>query len=188
MVGREVQRIEIELLAFHLGAFGQLPAHRHEGIRDVLSQDRDRVPRSDCVTGRRKRDIDGLGHQNFLIAPGAQDSQPFIEKGLRLGPGQVDPLAGLGTVAFGQRGQRLPGQGQRSAIAEVLGFGAGKGIEIACRSETLASRGHGGSQRVWGQSLSGPRVLGRRGRETLDGLLTHAARLSLAGEDFAARV
>ena len=72
MIGREVQRVEVELLGLDLGAFGQLPAHRDERVGDMLGQDRDRVPGADRLTGRRQRDVDALGDEHGGVALGAQ--------------------------------------------------------------------------------------------------------------------
>ena len=83
VVWREVQRIEVELLALHLRPLGQLPAHRDEGVGDVLGQDGDRVARTERLAGRRQGDVDGLGHQNGRVALGAQRRQPLVVVGLR---------------------------------------------------------------------------------------------------------
>ena len=47
MVGREVERVEVELLGLDLGSLGQLPPHRDEDVGDVVGQDRDGVPGAD---------------------------------------------------------------------------------------------------------------------------------------------
>ena len=140
------------------------------------------MPGTEGLAGRRQRDVDGLGHQYFFVALGTQDRQSLIEKLLGFGTDQVHPFAGIGTVIFGQPGQRLAGQCQRSAIAEMLGLGAGQRIEIGGGFEGVAGRINGGGQRIWRNWVV----------ETFDGLLTHGARFSLADLeadlDFPARV
>ena len=86
---------------------------------------------------RGQGDVDGLGHQHCGVALGAQHRQPLVVGGLGLGPRDVDPLAGVGAFVFGQAGQRLAGQRQRCTVAEVLGLGAGQGVEVTGRCEGL---------------------------------------------------
>ena len=102
MVGREVQRVEVELLGLDLGSLGELPAHRDEGVGDVLGQDRDRVAGADRLAGRGQRHVDALGDQHCGIALGAQDRQPLVVGPLRLGARHVDPLARVGALGLGQ--------------------------------------------------------------------------------------
>ena len=78
MVGREVQRVEVELFGLDLGPLGQLPAHRDEGVGDVLGQDRDRVPGAEGLARRRQGDIDAFGDQHRRIALGAQRGQALV--------------------------------------------------------------------------------------------------------------
>jgi hypothetical protein len=54
MVGREVQRVEVELLGLDLGSLCELPAHRDERVGDVLGQDGDRMPGADRLASRRE--------------------------------------------------------------------------------------------------------------------------------------
>ena len=110
VIGREVQRVEVELLGLDLGPFGQFPAHRDEGVGDVLGQDRDRVPGADRLAGRGQRHVDALGDQHRGVAFGAQRGEALVVGPLGLGAGDVDPLACVGAVGLGQRSQRLTGQ------------------------------------------------------------------------------
>ena len=140
MVGREVQRVEVELLGLDLGPLGQFPAHRDERVGDVLGQDRDRVPRTGRLAGRRQRHVDALGDQHRRVALGAQHRQPFVVGALGLGAGDVDPLAGVGAVGLGQGAQRLARQRDRRPVAEVLGLGAGQRVEVGRRVEGVPGR------------------------------------------------
>ena len=160
MVGREVQRVEVELLGLDLGSFGQLPAHRDERVGDVLGQDGDRVAGADGLPGRRQRHVDALGDQHCGVALGAQHGEPLVVGLLRLGARDVDPLARVGAVGLGQRPQRLAGQRDRRAVAEVLGLGAGQRVEVAGQVEGVAGRADGFGQRFVGQ---------------VDGLISHPA-------------
>ena len=125
------------------------------------------MPRPEGLPGRGQGDVDGLGHQYGRVALGTQRRQSLVVAALRLAPGVVDPLAGVGPVVLGQRGQRLAGQRQRCAVAEVLGLGVGQRVEVGGRGEGMPGRA----------DCRGQRVL----REQIGGLLTHAARFSLAG-------
>ena len=137
MVGREVERVEVELLGLDLGSLGQLPAHRDEGVGDVLGEDRDRVPRADRLTGRRQRHVDALGDQHRGVALGPQHLQSLVVAALRLGADDVDPLARVGSIGLRQRSQRLPCQRERRAVAQVLGLGARQGVEVAGQIEGM---------------------------------------------------
>ena len=164
MVRRKVQRVEVELLAFHLGPLGQFPAHRDEGVGDVLGQDRDGVTRPDGLTRRWQGHVDGLGDQYRRIPLGAQHRESVVEGGLGLGAGDIDPLAGVGPVLAGQRAHRLPGQRQRRPIPEMFGFGPGQACKIRGGGECGTGRGDG---------------VGQRGlRQQIGRWLTHATELS----------
>ena len=152
MVGREVQGVEVELLGLDLGALGQFPAHRHEGVGDVLGQDGDRVPRPGGLAGRRQRHVDALGHQDGGVALGAQHRQPLVEEPLRLAARDVDALAGVGAVVLGQCGERLAGQRQRRAVAEVLCLGPGEIVEAAGQVERAPGRTDRFGQRLLGDA------------------------------------
>ncbi len=105
-----------------------------------------------------------FGDQHRGVAFGAQDREPFVVAPLGFGPRGVDPLAGVGALVLGDAAQRLARQGQRCAVAEVLGLEARQCVEIAGAREGLP----GGADR-FGQGF----------RRQVDGLITHAATLSL---------
>lgn len=110
MVRREVESVEVELLGLDLGPLGELPAHRHERVRDVLGQDRDRVTGADGLPGRRQCHVDALGDQHGGVALGAQHRKPLVIGLLRLGARDVDPLARVGSIGLRQGPQRLARQ------------------------------------------------------------------------------
>ena len=149
VVGWEVERVEVELLGLDLGTFGQLPAHRDEGVGDVFGQDRDRVPGADRLTGRRQRDVDALGDEHGGVALGPQHRESLVVRALRLGARDVDPLARVGAVGLGQRTQRLTGQRNRRAVAEVLGLGARQFVQIGGQVEGMLGRADGFGQRFF---------------------------------------
>ena len=163
MVRREVQRVEVELLGLDLGPLGQLPAHRDEGVGDVLGQDGDRVAGADRLTRRRQRHVDALGHQHGGVALGPQRGEPLVVAPLRLGARDVDPLARVGTVGLGQRAERLAGQRDRRTVAEVLGLGAGQRVEVAGQIERMPGRADDLGQRFLRQIyglISHPAIIG----------------------------
>ena len=147
VVGREVQRVEVELLGLDLGPLGQLPAHRDEGVGDVLGQDGDRMPGADRLPGRRQGDVDALGDEHRGVALGPQRGQPLVVAALRLGARDVDPLARVRAVGLGQRTQRLAGQRDRRAVAEMLGLGAGQRVQVGGQVEGMPGRADGFGQR-----------------------------------------
>ena len=166
MVGREVQRVEVELLALHLRALGQLPTHRDEGVRHVLGQDGDRVAGPQRRPGGRQGDVDGLGHQDRRVPLGAQHRQPVVIGRLRRAAGHIDPLAGIGALISGQSAQGLTGQRDRRAIPQILGLGPGQRLKVAGCPERPARGVDGGGQGVL--------------RQQIEWCLTHAATLSFA--------
>ena len=54
----EVQRIKIEPLVLNLRAFGDIPAHRHEEVRDLFHEGLQGVTRTRRTTRGRQRHID----------------------------------------------------------------------------------------------------------------------------------
>ena len=117
------------------------------------------------LAGRGQGDVDGLGHQHRRVAFGAQYRQTLVVAALGVAAGDVDQLAGLGAVLLGQAGQRLAGQRQRRAVTEVLGLGAGQGVQVGGQLEGVPGRADG---------------LGQRFLRQVDGLVTHAARRSFS--------
>ncbi len=171
MIGREVQCIEVELLGLDLGAFGELPAHRDEGVGDVLGQDGDRVPGAEGLTGGRQRDVDPLGDQHCGVALGPQGRQPLVVGVLDLGACDVDPFARIGAVGLRQRAQRLTGQRDRRPVAEMLGLGASQPVQIDRRTERMPSGADRFGQRFFRQVqglISHPAIIG-------DGLIEASA-------------
>ena len=164
MVGREVERVEVELLGLDLRPLGQFPSHRDEGIGDVLGQDRDRVPGAGRLPSRRQRDVDAFGDQHRRVALGAQRRQPFVVAALGLAACGVDALAGVGALVLGQRAQRLSRQRHRRAVAEVFGLDARQRVQVVGKCDGL---------------LGGVDRLGQCFRRQVDGLIAHAAALSL---------
>ena len=102
MVGREVQRVEVELLGLDLGPLGQLPPHRDEGVGDVLGQHGDRVAGADRLTCRRQRHVDALGDEHCGVALGPQRAEALVVAALRLRAGDVHPPPGVRPVRLRQ--------------------------------------------------------------------------------------
>ena len=68
VIRQEVQCVEVEVLCFHLWALGDFPAHAHEDVCDLLVEDRDRVQRTNLLTGGWNGDIHALQLENLSIA------------------------------------------------------------------------------------------------------------------------
>jgi hypothetical protein len=83
---------------------------------------------------------------------------------LRIAARTVHEPAGVGALSLGHGGQRLAGQRQWRAITKVLGLGACQRVEIGRVRERLPGCVDRGGQRLHRQ---------------VDGLVTHAATLSL---------
>lgn len=115
----------------------------------------------------RQGDVDTFGDQHSGVALGPQRRQSFVVAALDLAAGDVDALADVGPVILGHAGQRLSRKRQRRAVAEVLGLGARQLVEIVGKHDRLA----GGVDGL-GQCF-------RRQHRQIDGLITHAATLSL---------
>lgn len=85
--------------------------------------------RAPAGTSRGQCDIDTFGHQHGRVALGTQRRQPFVVAALSGIAGGVDALTGLGSLFFGQHGQRLPRQRQRRAVAEMLRLDARQDVQ-----------------------------------------------------------
>ena len=164
MIRRKVQRVEVELLGFDFRSFRQFPSHRDEGVGDMLGQDRDRMPGAGRLPRRRQGDVDALGDQHGRVPLGTQRRQPFVVALLGLAARGVDALAGVGPLLLGHGAQGLSRQRQRRAVTKVFGLDARQRVEIVGAGDGLA-----GSVDRFGQGL----------RRQVDGLITHAATLSL---------
>ncbi len=119
MVRLEVQRVEVEPLGFHLGAFGDLPAHAHEDVRDAVLQDRQRVAGSGAAAARGGGDVDGFLDEDAC-------GFGFFQHHGAGGQGLVDPsagaaheLAGDGLFRLVQLADLAVGQRQRRLLAGV---------------------------------------------------------------------
>jgi hypothetical protein len=152
VIGREVQRVEVELLGLDLGAFGQFPTHRDEHVGDVIGEDGDGMPGPDRLAGRRQRHVNALRNEGGSIAFGAQDLDSGVERDLHGRAGLVDAAAGIGAVCLGESAERLPGQGDGRPVAEVLGLGAGQSVEVAGLLEGMTGRADRSGQRFLRQS------------------------------------
>ncbi len=95
MVGTEVDRVEVEPLGLDLGALGDLPAHRHEDVGDVLGDHGERVSRADRLDVPRQRDVDLLPGQHVLLLGGLDLGGAGCERVVDRPAGLADALAGL---------------------------------------------------------------------------------------------
>jgi len=96
VVGVEVEGVEVEPLRLHLGPLGDLPAHRHEDVADVLLERLQRVPGAARQPRGRQRDVDGLLDQHAGVALVLELDLAALESLADLGAGQPDALARLG--------------------------------------------------------------------------------------------
>ena len=86
---------------------------------------------TDGLARGRQRHVDALGDQSGGVALGAQHHDAVVIRLLCGGAGDVDALAGVGPVFLGQRAQRLTSQRDGRLVTEVLGLGAGQGVEVS---------------------------------------------------------
>lgn len=77
---------------------------------------------ADRLAGRGQSDVDALGDQDLGITLGPQRGQAVLVAALGLAAGDVDALAGIGALGFGQYSQRLARQRYRGPVAEVFGL------------------------------------------------------------------
>ncbi len=94
----------------------------------------ERLPR------RRQRHVDALGDEHRGVSLGTQRREPLVVAALRLAARDVDPPPGVGAISLRQRSQRLAGQRDRRAVAQVLGLGPGQRVEVARQVEGVAGR------------------------------------------------
>ena len=135
VVGPEVEGVEVEPLGLDDRALGDLPAHRHEHVGDLLVHHRDRVAGALGGAVPREGDVDGLLDEHPRLGLD-------LELGLALGQGLVDraarladPLAGVLARLGRQRADLAVGQGQRGTVTRVLGADVLEGLEIGGRRD-----------------------------------------------------
>ena len=83
------------------------------------------------------------------VALGPQRGQALVVGALCLGARDVDQLARIRAVGLGQRTQRLAGQRDRRAVAEVLGLRARQFVQIGGQVEGMPGRADGFGQRFF---------------------------------------
>ena len=130
MIGQEVQRVEVVVLRLDLGPLGDLPAHRHEHVRDLLGDDRDGMLGSHRGASGRDRQVERLGHEDGGVALGLQFGQAPVICLLHAPAGHVDRLAGRRLLLLAQRAQAPPRQGDRTAVAQMRRLGGGQRVEV----------------------------------------------------------
>ena len=106
MVGRGVQRVEVEPAVLGLRALGDLVAHRREDVDDPVDHERERMPVADRRAGRGHRDVDGLLDEHAGVTFGVELGRTALERLVDVGGERVQPLAGLGALGPGQRPER----------------------------------------------------------------------------------
>ena len=126
VVRLEVQGVEVEPLRFHLGAFGDFPAHAHENVRNAVLQGGQRVPGAGTTTAGRGGDVHGLFEEDPGVVFGFQLRGTVRER-------LVDPAAG--------RAHQLPGE-RLLVLGEPADFTVGqaeRGLLPVCASLTAFS-------------------------------------------------
>src|SRR5579863_7509614 len=96
MVGRRVERVEVEPLRLHFGALGNAPAHRNEDVDDTVSQRRDWVPGTTRCAVPRQGDVDCFFDQYPCVALGEQYRLAFGERGGNGRSGLTHSPSGIG--------------------------------------------------------------------------------------------
>ncbi len=95
VVGAEVEGVEVEPLGLEHRALGDLPAHGHEEVGDVVGHQRDRVARAARATAGRERDVDGLLDEHPLLGLGLERRRALGERLVHCAAGLADALARL---------------------------------------------------------------------------------------------
>ena len=119
VVGRDVERIEVEPLGFSLGPLGHLVAHRREYLGHTLHESAEGVPCPENRAPGRHRDIHGFLDEDMRVALRLECSQARLE-------GLADRLTGtphtLSRFGLGSRRERPDlaiGERERRPIARV---------------------------------------------------------------------
>ena len=128
VIGRRVERVEVEPLRLDLWTFRDAPAHRDEHVDDAVGQRRDRVPGTARRAVPRQRDVDRLLDQNPGIALREQRRLPLGKRGGNGRSGLTHPASGIGFGLWRQarrsRGSRArAATGRRRARAATLSAG-----------------------------------------------------------------
>lgn len=127
----EVERVKIEPLVLNLRAFGDIPAHRHEEVRNLFHESLQGMTRARRTTRGRQRHVDRLLDQHAGLVLGSKDSLALL-KGLGEG------LARLSEVLSGESALR----GLQLTDRTIRGY------ERGLISENRGSNGLQGVQRI----------------------------------------
>ena len=138
MVGRNVQRGEVEMIFLDFGAVGHIETDGTEDLLDAFDDQRDRMQPAPAGAAPRQRNIQTLAGQTGF--------QPLLADGLgALGQQRLDALLDLveRLAPFGLFGPhqlaQLPEQrGQRAGLAQKGGLGIGQGCFVPDRREAAA--------------------------------------------------
>ena len=106
VVGREVQRLEVEPVVLDLGALGDLVAHRNEHVADPLGQRGQRMPRAGRCPVGGQRDVDRFLDEHPRVALLGEHGEPGVVGGLHRPLGLVVTAAGVGAGLGGARPAR----------------------------------------------------------------------------------
>ena len=142
MIREEVERVEVVVLGLDLRPLGDLPAHRHEHVGDLLGDDRDGMLRPDRAAVGRDSQVEGLGDQDRRVTLGLELLEPRLVRLLYAPAGDVDGLARRRLPLLGQRAEHPAAERDRATVSQVCRLGGGQCLEVCGgRERRLRLRG-----------------------------------------------
>ena len=120
VIRRNVQRLEVVELVFHLGALGDLVARAREQLLDALAHARDRVQRARGLAAPRQRHVDGAADELALDPLALERRAPLLDGFLDSCLGGVDARAGRRALGGLECGQALELLGQQALAPEPV--------------------------------------------------------------------
>ncbi|MDQ0732652.1 hypothetical protein QFZ57_003446 [Arthrobacter sp. B1I2] len=119
VVRLEVQGVEVEPLGFHLGAFGDFPAHAHEDVGHAVLQRGERMAGTGAATARGGGDVNGFLDQDPGVVLGFQHRGPVGERLVDPAAGGAHQLSGERFLVLGQPANFTVGKAQRRLLTAV---------------------------------------------------------------------
>ncbi len=145
-----VERVEVEPLVLELGAFGHLPAHRHEDVAHLLHQKGERMPGSGPPARRQRGHIDRLAREARLLLGGEHDRLLRGERLVHAASRLADELAGGGLLVGGHVAHAGVELGQRRRLSGVGGSRRLQGCGVGRVGDGGERRADRGVDRLFG--------------------------------------
>ena len=149
VVGRDIERVEVEPFGFSFGTLGDLVAHSDEDLGHPLHQGVQRVAPTPRHSVGGQRDVDSLLDEDTRVALGFEGGEPAVQ---RLADGlsrAADALARFGLGRGRQRTDLAIGQGEGRPVPRVRQAHGLELIQVTRCGDRRERSGHHVVDRGW---------------------------------------